>query len=388
MRELDKDAVVKIAKGACFLGSGGGGPLSITPSIIENIFKATNSVKVVDIKDVPDDAGIAISAGMGSPQGAAGMTFDTAPSVAFNEVGKQYGKPLTHVAAIEVGAANSVIPMLVAAHNNIPLIDANGAGRAVPTLPSTTFNQVGIPATPAVLSAVGVKGNPVVKCPAGDDAEQVETWAQKVLTTNPNFSEHKAGAVALWAFSGKKIKEGKGADVTAIGGSLRLAEDIGGALNSLTPIDSVTEVLKASGKKYSYLGTGKVVAIKEESVGALDGGIVEVEMGNSIIELPYLNEFLGAFNWDAEKPTYILGPDMICCMTPDGEPLSNPSISSKFQESGSFEMAIFTIQADAPMRKKAMFDMFSGHIKSLYPAFSGGFKEQGKLTMDWAWKED
>ena len=40
MRELDKDAIVKIAKGACFLGSGGGGPLSITPAIIENIFKA------------------------------------------------------------------------------------------------------------------------------------------------------------------------------------------------------------------------------------------------------------------------------------------------------------------------------------------------------------
>ena len=128
-----------------------------------------------------------------------------------------------------------------------------------------------------------------------------------------------------------------------------------------------------------------MVAIKEESVGALDGGVVEVEMKNGIIELPYLNEFLGAFNWDSKNPTYILGPDMICCMTPEGEPLSNPSISSKFQESGSFEMAIFSIQAAAPMRKKAMFDIFSNHIKSLYPAFSGGYEEQGKLTMNWAW---
>jgi len=384
MRELDKDSVIKITKGACFLGSGGGGPLSITPSIIDNIFKATDKVKVVDIHEVPDDAGIAISAGMGSPQGAAGMTFDTAPSKAFDTVATTYGK-LDYVAAIEVGAANSVIPMLVAAHNNIPLVDANGAGRAVPTLPSTTFNQVGIPPTPAVLSAVGVAGNPVVECPAGDSAEQVEAWAQIVLTTNPDFSAHKAGAIALWPFSGKKLKEGKGADATAIGGSLRLAEDIGGALDSLTPIDSVTEVLKASGKTFNYLGSGKVVAIKEESVGALDGGIVEVEMDNSIIELPYLNEFLGAFNWDSEKPTYILGPDMICCMTPDGEPLSNPSISSKFQESGSFEMAIFSIQADAPMRKPEMFDMFAKHIKSLYPAFSGSFEQPGKLTMEWAW---
>jgi DUF917 family protein len=384
MRELDRAAVEKIAKGACFLGSGGGGPLSITPDIINNIFKETDTVKVVDMNEVSDDAGIAIAAGMGSPQGAAGMTFDTAGSAAFDAVEKQYGK-LSYVAAVEVGAANSVVPMLVAAQKKIPLVDANGAGRAVPTLPSTTYAQAGIPATPAVLSAVGVKGNPIEVCPDGYDAEQVEDWAGKVLTTNPNFTQYKSGAVSLWAFNGKKLNAGSGATATAVGGSLRLAEDIGGAFCSSSPIDSVTEVLKASGKKFSYLGTGKVVAIKEESVGALDGGIVEVEMADSLIELPYLNEFLGAFNWDFKNPTYILGPDMICCMTPDGEPLSNPSISSKFQESGPFEMAIFSIQADAPIRTPAMFDMFTQHIKSLYPAFSGSFEKPGTLTMEWAW---
>jgi len=252
-------------------------------------------------------------------------------------------------------------------------------------LPSTTYAQVGVPASPAVLSAVGVPGNPTESCPLGYDAQQVEEWAGNVLTTNPNFTKYNAGAVALWAFDGKKLNEGSGADVTAIGGSLILAENIGAALESKTPIDSVTEVLKASGSKYSYLGTGKVIAVKEESVGALDGGIVEVEMADSIIELPYLNEFLGAFNWDTKSPTYILGPDMICCMTPDGEPLSNPSINSKFNDQGPFEMAIFSIQADAPMRKKAMFDMFADNIKKLYPAFEGGYKAKGTLTMDWAW---
>lgn len=72
-------------------------------------------------------------------------------------------------------------------------------------------------------------------------------------------------------------------------------------------------------------------------------------------------------------------------MTPDGEPLSNPSIKSNF-ENGPFEMAIFAIQADAPMRKKAMFDMFAANIKKLYPAFEGSYQEPGTLTMSWAWK--
>ena len=388
MRELNREAVEKIAKGACFLGSGGGGPLSITPVIIENIFKCTDKIKVAEIHEVPDDAGIAIAAGMGSPQSSAGITFDTAPSVAFNAVAKTYG-PLNYVAAVEVGAANSVIPMLVAAHNNIPLVDANGAGRAVPTLPSTTFNQAGVPATPAVLSAVGVEGNPIVECPSGKSAEGVEAWAQEVLTTNPNFTKYKAGAVALWAFSGKKLKSKDNGQVTAIGGSLILAEAIGAALDSLSPVENVKNALKEHHKDFIHLGTGNVIAVREEAVGALDGGIVEVDMSQGdrhIIELPYLNEFLGAFDWDTQSPNYFLGPDMICCMTPDGEPLSNPSIKSKFEESGSFEMEIFAIKADDAIRKPEMFDMFTQHIQSLFPAFEGGFQKPATLTMSWAWK--
>lgn len=383
MRTLNRLAVERIAKGACFLGSGGGGPLSITPTIIDNIFKSTNSISVIDIEEVNDTESLAIVAGMGSPQRSAGISFDTAPTAAFDALAKLYG-PLSYVAAIEVGAANSVIPMLVSAQKNIPLIDANGAGRAVPTLPITTFNQAGLPASPAVLSAVGVPGNPSEICPTGNDAEQVESWAGDVLTTNPNFTKYNAGAIALWAFDGKSLKTGKGADATAIGGSLILAEKIGEALETKTPIESVQQTLNSYQQNHEYLGTGKVIAVKEESVGALDGGIVVIDMGNYIIELPYLNEFLGAFIWDIQSPRYILGPDMICCMTPDGEPLSNPSINDTFNQSGPFDIAVFILEAVPAMRKASIFQQFADSISQLYPAFKGGFQQNGTLTMEWS----
>lgn len=383
MRTLNRSAVEKIAKGACFLGSGGGGPLSITPTIIDNIFSSTECITVIDINEVKDDASLAIVAGMGSPQRSQGISFDTAPAAAFDALAKLYGT-LNYVAAIEVGAANSVIPMLVCAQKNIPLIDANGAGRAVPTLPITTFNQAGLPASPAVLSAVGVPGNPCVICPAGNDAEQVEDWAGEVLTTDPNFTQYNAGAIALWAFDGKALKTGSGADATAIGGSLILAEKIGEALETKTPIDSVQTALNSYQQNHEYLGIGKVIAVKEEAVGALDGGIVVIDMGKYIMELPYLNEFLGAFMWDTQNPRYILGPDMICCMTPDGEPLSNPSINEKFNESGPFDMAVFILEAVPAMRKPATFKQFADSITQLYPAFKGGFQQSASLTMAWA----
>tara|TARA_R110001592_G_scaffold60360_6_gene183476 strand:- start:653 stop:1807 length:1155 start_codon:yes stop_codon:yes gene_type:complete len=382
MRSLDKKAIEMIAKGACFLGSGGGGPLSITPAIIENIFKYTDHIDVIDIDEVDDSKSLAIVAGMGSPQRSAGISFDTAPTVAFDTVAGIYGE-LHYVAAIEVGAANSLIPMLVAAQKNIPLIDANGAGRAVPTLPSTTFSQVGIPATPAVLSAVGVAGNPCVTCPSGDSAEEVEAWAGEVLTTDPNFTKYNAGAIALWPFNGKTLKSGSGVNAAAVGGSLVLAESIGEALESKTPVDSVKQVLANAKQKYQFLGLGKVIAVKEESVGALDGGIVVIDMGKHIIELPYLNEFLGAFIWDCLSPSYILGPNMICCMTPEGEPLSNPSINELFNTGGAFDIAVFTISAAEAMQKPSMYREFANNINKLYPAFKGEYGKPATLTMAW-----
>ena len=60
--------------------------------------------------------------------------------------------------------------------------------------------------------------------------------------------------------------------------------------------------------------------------------------------------FLGAFIWDSQTPSYILGPDMICCMTPAGEPLSNPSINEIFNSEGAFEIAVFTITAAEAMQ--------------------------------------
>ncbi len=383
MRQLDRLAVERIAKGACFLGSGGGGPYSITPDIITNIFKLTDSVKVVDISEVPDDAYLAIAAGMGSPQGSQGMTFDTAGTVAFERLEKICGQTLSYVAAIEVGAGNSLVPMLVATQKNIPLIDANGAGRAVPTLPLTTYNQAGLAASPAVLAAVGVPGNPGKHCPAGNNAQQVEDWAGNLLTTDPDFTRYHAGAIALWAFSGKDLKTGTDKDATAIGGSLLLAEKIGAALETKTPIESVQTTLNNYPYPHELLGCGKVIAVKEEAVGALDGGTVIVDMGSYLLELPYLNEFLGAFIWDTPHPRYVLGPDMICCMTPAGEPLSNPSINEKFKQSGPFEMVIFILEAVPAMRKPAVFEQFAASITRLYPAFNGGFQKSATLTMEW-----
>ena len=61
-RTLSADELDLILQGACFLGSGGGGPLALGRQFIQDIARAPHPVHVVDVASVPPDATGAISA--------------------------------------------------------------------------------------------------------------------------------------------------------------------------------------------------------------------------------------------------------------------------------------------------------------------------------------
>ena len=55
---------------------------------------------------------------------------------------------------IEIGGINSTIPLVVGALLNIPVVDADGMGRAFPELQMETFGVYGVSGTPMVISNV------------------------------------------------------------------------------------------------------------------------------------------------------------------------------------------------------------------------------------------
>ncbi len=52
---------------------------------------------------------------------------------------------------MEVGGSNSIVPMIVAAYTGLPVVDADGMGRAFPEVQMTSYHIYGIRPTPAVL---------------------------------------------------------------------------------------------------------------------------------------------------------------------------------------------------------------------------------------------
>ena len=71
MRTLDSHDLEDIVNGACFLGSGGGGPLTTARGMLESILSITDKIAVQDLAEVGATDTLAVTAYIGSGNAAA-----------------------------------------------------------------------------------------------------------------------------------------------------------------------------------------------------------------------------------------------------------------------------------------------------------------------------
>ena len=62
------------------------------------------------------------------------------------------GRRVAALMAIEIGGGNGLLPITWAARIGLPVVDADGIGRAFPEVPQVTMHLAGIPASPAVMT--------------------------------------------------------------------------------------------------------------------------------------------------------------------------------------------------------------------------------------------
>ena len=186
MREFTEDNLDDLAVGAAILGTGGGGNPYVGKLLARAAIREHGPVTIVDVDEVPDDALVVPSAMMGAPT----VIVEKLPSGeeavrAFEALQDHLGRRITHTMPIEAGGLNSTIPFTVAARLGIPVVDADGMGRAFPEVQMVTATIYGIPATPMALA--DEKGNRVRDRPHGRQpldgaasrARSPSTWARR-----------------------------------------------------------------------------------------------------------------------------------------------------------------------------------------------------------------
>ena len=302
---LTKVDLEDILRGATLLGSGGGGPIWMGQKIIDSLGEQT--VQLIDPEQVPDQATMAVTSFFGAPEVLQGLDLDYGQitAIAFDALAEKKGMQFSYVLPLETGGGNTFIPIAVAAHKQIPLVDCDGAGRAVPNPTACTWAK--LPISPIVIAH---SQDEMVTLDEPNMALSMSA-SLSILTSTSAFAQ--GAAVAMWAMSGQQMKQ------TAIPNRISHAQQLGQCIRQALQAhqDPVEAAVKFLGGTLLFVGKVTTRNVPE----ALAMGTIAFSDGHTTVTVfSYPDNMIV---WNSQQPAPLaVAPDSICYMTPAGQPLS------------------------------------------------------------------
>jgi uncharacterized protein len=320
LRQFTEQDLDDLAVGAAILGTGGGGDPYVGKLLARAAIREHGPVTIVEVDEVPDDALVVPSAMMGAPT----VIVEKLPSgeeavAAFQALQDHLGRPITHTMPIEAGGLNSTMPFTVAARLGIPVVDADGMGRAFPEVQMVTATIYGIPATPMALA--DEKGNRVLL-----DRTVDNRWTER-LARSITVDMGSTALVAQYALTGRQLRE------AMVPGTLRLATELGALVRAARARhdDPVAAIVAHLGGRRLF--TGKIVDVDRRTVAGFTRGRAQVEgLGDDAgaeLVLEFQNEFLAARRADRILASV---PDLITVVDAEtGEPTTTENLRYGFR---------------------------------------------------------
>ncbi|WP_372665715.1 DUF917 domain-containing protein [Amycolatopsis kentuckyensis] len=301
MREITEHDLDDVARGAAILGTGGGGDPYIGRLLAASAVRSYGAVPLVPLDEVPEDAVVLPVAMMGAPT----VMVEKLPSaeqvgLAARTLAGYLGKELTHIACAEAGGVNSLIPVVAAAQLGLPLVDADGMGRAFPELQMVLPTLYGIRATP--MSIADEKGNRGV-------LDTVDNrWAER-LARSATIDMGCSAMISNYAMSGAQARE------SLVPGTLSLCAELGALVRAARAAheDPVARVVSRLGGRRLF--SGKVADVARRTVTGFARGEARLsgmddDTGAELV-LRFQNEHLVAERDGAVQASV---PDLICTL--------------------------------------------------------------------------
>jgi DUF917 family protein len=160
-RLLDPDALRALARGCAVLGAGGGGDTYLALLQALQATEDCGPAALVDLDELPDDSLIMPCGGIGAPTVSIEKIENGNEGERLREqLEFLTGREVAALMAGEIGGGNGVLPVSWAAAMGMPIVDADGMGRAFPEVPQVTMQLAGISPSPAVMT--DERGNLIV----------------------------------------------------------------------------------------------------------------------------------------------------------------------------------------------------------------------------------
>ena len=309
------DDLRSLAIGTGILGTGGGTHPYFELLNIEKLYRAGRSVSLIAPDDLNDDDHVAELGFMGAPLVTKERLPDPHHTLRPVEMMRQAtGATFSAVMAGEVGAENGVLPFLVAALLNLPVVDADCMGRAFPEMQMSSFVIRGLPLYPFAMA--DIRDNEVLMMKAGGPL-----WVERI---NRRLCT-EMGAIAATCRpprTGREIKD------HAVHGTVSRAIRLGGAVRRARKAhtDPITAVMESEDGQLLF--RGKVVDVARQTTAGFVRGRARIEgqddFEGQIFDVDFQNEFTIAWIDSALK---VMVPDLICILDADtGEAIGTETI--------------------------------------------------------------
>lgn len=337
MTKIAIEDMEDFARGAAFLGTGGGGDPHSGRLFSETMMRRHGVPDIVSVEDVPDDANCFTIAMMGAPTVIVEKLFNGEDAeLALSKLEKYLGVKADYLVPAEIGGVNSTLPMAIAARRGLPVVDGDGMGRAFPEIQMVTYNVYGVPITPMAIANDHME----VAVIETEDAKSAEDIGRAVA-----MRMGLAVMLSAYPMTGAQLKK------SAVRGTMSVALGIGRAIRegrrAGDPVGALLGYLRTTDyyKHCAELFDGKIVDLVRETTRGFSIGRCEFEAldgSGRRMEVTFQNEHLIARD---NRGVRTIVPDLICMVDREtAEPVTTEAL--KYGQ----RLKVIGVSAPASMR--------------------------------------
>ncbi|MGB9790435.1 MAG: DUF917 domain-containing protein [Thermotoga caldifontis] len=320
MVELTLNDVETILFGCAILGTGGGGDLQRGLETVRSAVR--DRIILMSVDELSDDDLVACPYFVGSvsPRDVNETQRRVGSPVleSFKLLERYMEKKFSAVFPTELGGGNTAAAFEVAARLNVPVLDADPVGRAVPEVQHTSFYLLEIPMTPFTIC--NYLGDKVIV-----DEVCCDEQAEEITRAIAVVSGGKVG-VTSHPLKGSVVRK------SIVKGTVSLAWQVGRARQEALqkgedPVKAIAGVLDA---KILFEGVADSDAVWEDKAGFTYGDMFFTGVGNFAgrkFRIWFKNENLIAW---LDGQVCLTCPDLIIVLrAEDGSPVLNPHLKKK-----------------------------------------------------------
>ena len=300
--KITLDDLPPLSLGAAVLGTGGGGDPYIGRLALKRQIELTQPPTVVPLDTIADDAFVVPIGMAGSPSVALEkLLTESFADCVLRRFETFANRKVDAVLPIEIGGMNSLMPLLTACATGLPVIDADGMGRAFPSGDRTSFGVAGMSPFPIMIM--------------NEHLETVTIEASNALRgekiTRTALVELGGAVIAThYPMSGRQAKD------HAIPGTITLALGVGRAIiaaraEKSDPFEAILAYIRRyqPGMFGRVLFEGKVADVSRNMVGGynIGSGVLEGRAGRATFS--FQNEYL--YLRHGEQLLAVV-PDLVC----------------------------------------------------------------------------